>query len=153
MTTINNKYVSKYKGLPWQLSGKESACQDRFDTWVGKIPWRRKWQPTLVFLPGKFHGQRSPVGYTPWVCKRIRHDWATVYVHTQTFAKWLFSEMNLWLPELIITLVKKERVGGVRKEGMEEENGAGREKSDTRKCCIKYTSLWHKNENVINFPC
>lgn len=44
-------------------------------------------------------------------------------------------------PELIITFVKKERVGGVRKEGMEEENRAGREKSDTRKCCIKYTSL------------
>ena len=37
-----------------------------FDPWVGKIPWRRKWQPTPVFLPGKFHGQRSLVGYSPW---------------------------------------------------------------------------------------
>ena len=35
---------------------------DRFNPWVRKIPWRRKWQPTLVFLPGKSHGQRSPVG-------------------------------------------------------------------------------------------
>ena len=32
---------------------------------VGKIPWRRKWQPTPVFLPGKSHGQRSLVGYSP----------------------------------------------------------------------------------------
>ena len=45
--------------------GKESACQCRrceFDPWVGKIPWRRKWQPTPVFLPGESHGQRSLVG-------------------------------------------------------------------------------------------
>ena len=35
-----------------------------FDPWVGKIPWRRKWQPTPVFLPGKFHGQMSLAGYT-----------------------------------------------------------------------------------------
>ena len=36
-----------------------------FNPWVGEIPWRRKWQPTAVFLPGKFHGQRSLVGYSP----------------------------------------------------------------------------------------
>ena len=51
-------------GLPWWLSGKESACQCRrcrFDPWAGKIPWRRKWQPTSVFLPGKSHGQTSLV--------------------------------------------------------------------------------------------
>ena len=38
----------------------------RFNPWVGKIPWRRKWQPTPVFLPGTFHGLRSLVGYSPW---------------------------------------------------------------------------------------
>ena len=37
-----------------------------FSPWVGKIPWRRKWQPTPVFLPGKSHGQRSLEGYNPW---------------------------------------------------------------------------------------
>ena len=37
--------------------------ETRFDPWVGKIPWRRKWQPTLVFSPGESHGQRSLVGY------------------------------------------------------------------------------------------
>ena len=51
------------------LSSKESTCQFRrcgFDPRVGKIPWRRKWQPTPVFLPGKSHGQRSLAGYSPW---------------------------------------------------------------------------------------
>ena len=37
-----------------------------FNPWIGKIPWRREWQPTPVFLPGKSHGQRSLVGYGPW---------------------------------------------------------------------------------------
>ena len=50
-------------------SGKEPACQCRrhekpgFNPWVGKIPWRRVWQPTPVFLPGESHGQRSLAGY------------------------------------------------------------------------------------------
>ena len=47
-------------GLPWWLSGKEPACRRRgFDPWVMKIPWRRKWQLTPGFLPGKSCGQRS----------------------------------------------------------------------------------------------
>ena len=37
---------------------------------VGKIPWRREWLPTPVFLPGEFHGQRRLVGYSPWDCKK-----------------------------------------------------------------------------------
>ena len=60
--------------------GKESACNARdrgFDLWVGKIPWRRKWQPTSVFLPGKSHGQRSLAGYTPWGCKELDTTGAT----------------------------------------------------------------------------
>ena len=51
------------------LSGRESVCQGRrhrLDPWVGKISWRRKWQSTPVFLPGKSHGQRKLVGYCPW---------------------------------------------------------------------------------------
>ena len=51
------------------FSGKASACQCRrpgIDPWVGKNPWRRKWQPTAVFLPGKSHGQRSLVGCDTW---------------------------------------------------------------------------------------
>ena len=47
------------------------------ETWVGKILWRRKWQPTPVFLSGKFHGQRSLVGHSPRGCERVRYDLAT----------------------------------------------------------------------------
>ena len=57
------------RGLPRWCSGKEYACQWRrfgFDPWAGKIPWSRKWQPTPVLLPGKSHGQKSTVGYSPW---------------------------------------------------------------------------------------
>ena len=41
------------------------------DSWVGKIPWRREWLPTPVFLLGEFHGQRSLAGYSPWCCKEL----------------------------------------------------------------------------------
>ena len=57
-------------GFPGGPVAKESDCQCRqcrrsgFDPWVGKIPWSRKWQLAPVFLPGKFHGQRSLVGYS-----------------------------------------------------------------------------------------
>ena len=44
-----------------------------FNPWVRKIPWRRKWQPTPVLLPEKFHGWRSLVGYSPWGCLTARH--------------------------------------------------------------------------------
>ena len=60
--------------LPSWLSGKDSACQCRrrgFNPRVGKIPWRRKWQPTPVFLAGKSHGQRSLASYSPRVCKEL----------------------------------------------------------------------------------
>ena len=52
-----------YEGLPRWLSGKESAYQNRrlgFDPWVRKIPWRRKWQPTPVFLLGKIPPTEEP---------------------------------------------------------------------------------------------
>ena len=61
----------------WWHNGKESNCQCRrhgFNPGVRKIHWRRKWQPTPVFLPGKFHGQRSLMGYSLWGCKTVRHD-------------------------------------------------------------------------------
>ena len=58
-------------------SDKETAChywrhkRHGFDPWVGNIPWKRKWQPAPVFLPGKFQGQRSLVGYSPWDRKEL----------------------------------------------------------------------------------
>ena len=62
---------------PRWCSGKEPTCQcrrckrHRFSPWPGKIPCSRKWQPAPVFLPGKYQGQRSLVGYSPWGHKDI----------------------------------------------------------------------------------
>ena len=58
-------------GFPGGSSGREPVCQCRrrkrgsFDPWVKKIPWRKAWELTPVFLPGESHGQRSLVGYSP----------------------------------------------------------------------------------------
>ena len=64
-------------GLPTRCSCKESCCQCRrckrhgFGPWIRKIPWRKKWQRTPVFLPGESHGQWSLVGYSPWGFKEL----------------------------------------------------------------------------------
>ena len=60
--------------FPGGSDGKVSCLQcgrPGFDPWVRKILWRRKWQPTPVLLPGKSHGQRSIVGYSPWGHKEL----------------------------------------------------------------------------------
>ena len=65
-------YIYIYLGFPGGASSQESACQWRkckrheFNPWFGNISWRRKWQPTRIFLLAEFHGQRSLVGYSPW---------------------------------------------------------------------------------------
>ena len=48
-----------------------------FSLWMGKIPWRRKWHPTPIFLSGESHGQRSLADYSPLGLQRVKHDWAT----------------------------------------------------------------------------
>ena len=64
-------YQKMLGGFPGGTSSEEPAYPSRrqkrcrFDPWVRKIPWRRKWLPTPVLLPGEFHGQRSLVGYSP----------------------------------------------------------------------------------------
>ena len=84
-TTIN--YCSLVWDFPGGSDGKESTCQCRrckrhgFNLSVKKIPWRRKWQPTAVFLPGKSHVQRSLGGYSPWVAK----SQTQLSAHTCTF--------------------------------------------------------------------
>ena len=62
------------KSFPGGTGGKEPTCQCRrherfgFSPWVGKIPWRRAWQPTPIFMPRESHRQRSPVSYSLWGC-------------------------------------------------------------------------------------
>ena len=68
------KYIIR---LPWWLCDEEPAWQcrrGRFNSQYRKIFWWRKWQPSPVFLLGKYHGQRSLVGYSPWGHKRIGHN-------------------------------------------------------------------------------
>ena len=71
------KHSRDFLGFPWGARGIEPACQCRkckkhgFDPWDGKIHWRRAWQPTPGFLSGEYHGQRSLVGYRPWVCREL----------------------------------------------------------------------------------
>ena len=65
--------ISKKMGFPGVSVGKESPAMQ--ETWVQSLgredPWRREWQPTPVFLPGEFHGQKSLVSYSPWSCKEL----------------------------------------------------------------------------------
>ena len=66
------------KNLPVSAGGMRYG----FDPWVRKIPWRRAWQPTPVFLPGEAHRQRSLAGYCPWGCKEL--DTTESLTHTKT---------------------------------------------------------------------
>ena len=65
--------------IPPANAGDVKRCQ--FNSWVRKIPWRRAWQPTPVFLPRESHGQRSLAGYSPWVAKSWTwlRDWACMH--------------------------------------------------------------------------
>jgi len=58
------KRVSKDSPLVAQMVNLQCR-RPGFDPWVGKIPWRREWQPTPLFLPGEFHGQKRLVGHSP----------------------------------------------------------------------------------------
>ena len=84
-------HIHTIQGFPSGTSGKEPACQSRrhkrvrFEAWVGKMPQRRSWQPTPVFLPGKSHGHRSLVGYSPYGRKELDTTKATLHdacIHT-----------------------------------------------------------------------
>ena len=70
-----------FHGLPWWLRGKESSCHYRrygFDSWVRKITWKRKWQPTPVFLPGKITWTEEPVRLQSLEWQRVRQDYTTI---------------------------------------------------------------------------
>ena len=82
--------------IPRWISSKKNCLQcrkTRFDLWVKKIPWRMKWQPTPVSLPGESHGQRSPVGYSPWGHKELAKTehacWFTWYSVLKDLDMWI----------------------------------------------------------------
>ena len=85
------------------LSGKESTCNPRsrrrcgFDPWVRRILWRRKWQPTPVFLPEKSHGQRILLGYSPWGCKELDTIWElNMQAPMHTHVQYMLALMEYW---------------------------------------------------------
>ena len=89
--SLKYRYCQHYTSLVAQRSRlclQWRRC--RSDPWGGKIPWRWKWQPTPVFFPGKCHGQRSPVCYSPQGWNRVRHDWVTKQQHdtSESAAVW-----------------------------------------------------------------
>ena len=78
------KAIHRFNVIPYQMRASQVALavknppanagdvkRRRFHPWVRKIPWRRKWQPTPVILPGESHGQRSLVDYSPWGSKEL----------------------------------------------------------------------------------
>ena len=87
---------------------KKPGCQCRrgkrcgFDPWIGKIPWRRAWQPTAMFLPEESHGQRSLVAYSP--CGRKELDRTERLIHTREEVVNLVSALQqvMWQEVLYI---------------------------------------------------
>ena len=99
------------QGFPGSSDGKESACNAGnlcSIPGLGKIPWRKAWQPTPVFLPGESHGQRRLVGYSPFGCKES--DMTEQLTHTHTKKKvWshcISKTIGLYSGEIHITLFK-----------------------------------------------
>ena len=91
-------HAREKEGIPWYLSGKESAFQCRrcwLDTWVGKILWRRKWQLTPVFLPENSHGEWSLVGYSLQGHKRVGQDLETE--QKQGKKSWRFGKRKVYV--------------------------------------------------------
>ena len=89
-------WVTILLGFPGGSVVKNLTCRrPRFNPWVEKIPWRKKWQPTPVFLPGKFHGQRSLVGYRPQGCKESDANERLNYHNSLTkFMKLILSKLR-----------------------------------------------------------
>ena len=111
-TNVKQMWLGQYWGFPGGAIGKELAYQCRrhkilgFHTWVGKIPWRRAWQPPPVLLPEKSHGQRSLVGYNPWDSKELdtteRINIYIVFVFLTTFYRYRF--LAIIFPFLVNTI-------------------------------------------------
>ena len=101
-TPVFGSSHSYLRGFAGGASGKELACQCRrhkrwgFNLWVGKILWRRSWQPSLVFLPGESHGQRSLAGYSSWGHEELDTTEVTKHTHTHTHTHIPPSEIEVF---------------------------------------------------------
>ena len=77
MMTSSSQFAGDQLGFRASPVAQCQGMKHRFFPWVGKVPWRRKWPPAPVFLPGKSHGQRSLAGYYPQDHRRVQHNLAT----------------------------------------------------------------------------
>ena len=93
--------VKSVLGFPWWLSGKESTCQCRrcrFEPWVGRTLWKKKWQPIPVFLPGKSHGRRCLVLLASWPTYRFlgrQIRWSGIPISLRVFHSLSWSTQRL----------------------------------------------------------
>ena len=92
--TVETAITEFFTRLARWHSDKWSTCQYKrckkleFDLWAGKIPWSRKWQPAPVFLPWKFHGQRSLVAYSPKGHKEVdMTEWLNTHIPCQSIRR------------------------------------------------------------------
>ena len=95
-----SSFYLKEELYDFSLASKLSPLCKRhgFNPWLWKIPWRRAWQLTPVFLPKKSHGQGSLVGYSPWGHKRVRHNLAIK--RQQQFSRQVLKDVSI---KIIIT--------------------------------------------------
>ena len=136
-----------------QMVQRKRICQQckrpGFDPWVGKIPWRREWQPTPVSLPGEFHRQRSLMGYSPWVLKESRHEWATNTFNFTSFFQSVGKNPSLspwgackWESQFLGKLIGS--LGVPRERGVWNPQGGRKDKL----FCLSLHSLGLYNNNV-----
>ena len=83
-------------------NAEDSICG--FNSLLGKIPWRRKWQPTLVFLPGESHGQRRLAGYSAWGHKKSETAEQLSTAHTYKVYSYFLSNWS-FMPYFVIIFV------------------------------------------------
>ena len=111
-------------GLPRWLSCERICLQCRrcgFEPWLGSFPWRRKWQPTPVFLPGKSHAQRNLAGSMG--SQKVRHDWAVEHGESRmiwpdiTFWKHSWNHLHIFKSERDLSLEDTGKKPGERGSG------------------------------------
>ena len=97
---------------------------DRGCDLAGRFPWRRKWQPTPVLLPGKSHGQRSLAGYSPWGLKELDTTERLSTAQHSTGARWGFPDGSVVKSLPAMQVMQETWVGSLGQEDHLEEEMA-----------------------------
>ena len=142
-------------GLPWCFRLLRICLQcgrPSFHLWVGKVPWRREWLPTPVFLPGEFYGQRNLVGLLSMGTQRVGPNWAT---HISTFNKLKakrFVDVNFSVSAVYLAL-QNSFGDGVPKHTREAISGFDHREPWAQRqsapVCIQTPLLWNWEVNHV----